>query len=42
MNMTNILLTVSVTCNVWFLFLLLYDRIMETRLVRFFKDIAGV
>lgn len=40
--MTNILLTVSVTCNVWFLFLLLYDRIMETRLVRFFKDIAGV
>lgn len=42
MNMTNILLTVSVACNVWFLFLLLYDRIMETRLVRFFKDIAGV
>lgn len=40
MNMTNILLTVSVACNVWFLFLLLYDRIMETRLVRFFKDIA--
>ena len=40
--MTNILLTVSVACNVWFLFLLLYDRIMETRLVRFFKDIAGV
>ena len=42
MNMTNILLTVSVACNVWFLFLLLYDRIMETRLVRFFKDIAKV
>ena len=35
MNMTDILLTVSVGCNLWFLFLLLYDRIMETRFVRF-------
>ena len=40
--MTMILLTVSVGCNLWFLFLLLYDRIMETRLVRFFRSIAGV
>ena len=30
MSMTMILLTVSVGCNLWFLFLLLYDRIMET------------
>ena len=41
MNMTDILLTVSVGCNLWFLFLLLYDRIMETRFVRFLKGIAG-
>ena len=40
--MTEILLVVSVACNVWFLFLLLYDRIMETKLVRFFKGIADV
>ena len=33
-SMTDILLTVSVGCNLCFLFLLLYDRIMETRLVR--------
>lgn len=42
MNMTDILLTVSVGCNLWFLFLLLYDRIMETKLVRFLKSIAGL
>ena len=42
MNMTMILLTVSVGCNLWFLFLLLYDRIMETRLVRFLRSIAGL
>lgn len=42
MSMTDILLTVSVGCNLWFLFLLLYDRIMDTRLVRFFKGIAGL
>ena len=41
MNMTDILLAVSVGCNLWFLFLLLYDRIMETRFVRFLKGIAG-
>ena len=37
-----ILLTVSVGCNLWFLFLLLYDRIMETKLVRFFRNLAGL
>ena len=40
--MTDILLAVSVGCNLWFLFLLLYDRIMETRFVRFLKGIAGL
>ena len=42
MSMTDILLTVSVGCNLWFLFLLLYERIMDTRLVRFFRSIAGL
>lgn len=42
MSMTMILLTVSVGCNLWFLFLLLYDRIMETRFVRFLRGIAGL
>ena len=41
-SMTDILLPVSVGCNLWFLFLLLYDRIMETRLVRFLRSIAGL
>ena len=40
--MTELLLAVSMACNVWFLFLLLYERIMETKLVRFFKGIADV
>ena len=40
--MTMILLTVSVGCNLWVLFLLLYDRIMETKLVRFLRGIAGL
>ena len=40
--MTDILLTVSVGCNLWFLFLLLYERIMDTRIVRFFKGIVGL
>lgn len=40
--MTDILLTVSVGCNLWFLFMLLYDRIMETKLFRFFRSIAGL
>ena len=42
MSMTMILLTVSVGCNLWFLFLLLYDRIMETKLVRILRGIAGL
>ena len=29
MNVTDILLAASVGCNLWFLFLLLYDKIME-------------
>ena len=40
--MTKAFLIVSVACNVWFLFLLFYDRIMETKLVRFFRHIAGL
>lgn len=40
--MTAVLLIVSITCNVWFLFLLLYDRIMEMKLVRFFRNLAGL
>ena len=42
MSITDILLIVSVGCNLWFLFLLLYERIMDTRIVRFFKGIAGL
>ena len=42
MSLTDILLTVSVGCNLWFLFLLLYERIVDTRIVRFFKGIAGL
>ncbi len=41
-SMTDILLAVSVGCNLWFLFLLLYDRIMETKMFRFFKGITGL
>lgn len=37
MNMTTFLFAISAACNLWFLFLLFYDRIMETKLVRFFK-----
>ena len=40
--MTKVFLIVSVSCNVWFLLLLFYDRIMETKLVRFFRHIAGL
>lgn len=40
--MTKIFLIVSVVCNVWFIFLLLYDRIMDTRAVRFLKGVAGL
>ncbi len=42
MSLTMILLTVSVGCNLWFLFLLFYDRIMETKLVRFFRNLAAL
>ena len=42
MSLTTILLTVSVACNVWFVFLLMYDRIMETKLFRFFGKLAGI
>ena len=41
-SMTDSLLAVSFDCNLCFLFLLPYLRIMETRLVRFFKGIAGL
>ena len=41
-SMTDILLAVSVGCNLWFLFLLLYERIMDTKLIRFFRHIAGL
>ena len=40
--MTKAFLIVSVACNVWFLFLLFYDRIMDTKLIRFFRHIAGL
>ena len=40
--MTKVFLIVSVACNVWSLLLLFYDRIMETKLVRFFRHIAGL
>ena len=40
--MTKVFLIVSVACNVWFLLLLFYDHIMETKLVRFFRHIAGL
>ena len=40
--MTKSFLIVSVACNVWFLFLLFYDRIMDTKLIRFFRHIAGL
>lgn len=40
--MTGILLAVSIACNAWFLFLLTYDRIMETRFIRFLKGTYGL
>ncbi|GKH12030.1 conjugal transfer protein TraD [Bacteroides uniformis] len=42
MNVTDILLAASVGCNLWFLFLLLYDKIMGTKFVRFLTSIAGL
>lgn len=40
--MTKVFLIVSVACNVWFLSLLLYDRIMDTKLFCFFRHIVGL
>ena len=40
--MTKVFLAVSVACNVWFLFMLLSDRIMETKFVRFLKGVSGL
>ena len=40
--MTKVFLIVSVACNVWFLFMLLSERIMETKFVRFLRGIAGL
>ena len=40
--MIKVFLAVSVACNVWFLFMLLSDRIMETKFVRFLKGISGL
>lgn len=42
MNVTDILLAASVGCNLWFLFLLLYDKIMEMKFVRFLTSITGL
>lgn len=42
MNVTDILLAASVGCNLWFLFLLFYDKIMETKFVRFLTSITGL
>lgn len=42
MNVTDILFAASVGCNLWFLFLLLYDKIMETKFVRFLTSITGL
>lgn len=42
MNVTDILLAASVGCNLWFLFLLLYDKIMETKFIRFLTSITGL
>ena len=40
--MIKVFLAISVACNVWFLFMLLSDRIMETKFVRFLKGISGL
>ncbi len=42
MNITTILIAALVACNLWFAFLLLYDRIAETTLFRFFRKIAEI
>ena len=40
--MTKVFLIVSVACNVWFLLMLLSDRITETKFIRFLKGADGL
>ena len=42
MSITSILLSVSIACNVWFVLLLLADRIADTKAVRLLRGIAAV
>ena len=42
MSITYILLSVSIVCNVWFVLLLLADRIVDTKAVRLLRGIADV
>ena len=42
MSITYILLSVSIVCNVWFVLLLLADRIADTKAVRLLRGIADV
>ena len=42
MSITYILLSVSIVCNVWFVLLLLADRIADTKAVRLLRGIAAV
>lgn len=42
MSITYILLSVSIACNVWFVLLLLADRIVDTKAVRLLRGIADV
>lgn len=42
MSITYILLSVSIVCNVWFILLLLADRIADTKAVRLLRGIAAV
>ena len=42
MSITYILLSVSIACNVWFVLLLLADRIADTKAVRLLRGIAAM
>ena len=42
MSITYILLSVSIACDVWFVLLLLADRIADTKAVRLLRGIAAV
>lgn len=42
MSITYILLSVSIACNVWFVLLLLVDRIADTKAARLLRGIADV